>query len=58
MESALDVSELAGDPLRESFQRSRIDHWNEVARLPDSAAARGYHRRLEEIYRFLVPRAP
>jgi SAM-dependent methyltransferase len=46
---------LERDPHRDSYQRERRDHWNEVASGPAGAAGRYYHRRLAEIYRHLIP---
>lgn len=39
------------------YTETRRAHWDEVARLSDSGTGWGgyYHRRLEEVYRFLVP---
>jgi SAM-dependent methyltransferase len=39
------------------YQQARMAHWDAVARRRDhwQGAGRWYHRRLEEIYRFLVP---
>ncbi len=44
------------DPVAVRHRESRIAHWNKVARKQDSWRGWGgaYHRRLEEIYRFLV----
>jgi SAM-dependent methyltransferase len=44
------------DPAAQAYQKARIAHWNEVARKRDSwqGLGGGYHRRLEEIYRFHV----
>jgi SAM-dependent methyltransferase len=40
-----------------TYVADRIAHWNEVARTYSgpSRAGRSYHRRLEHIYRFLIP---
>jgi len=45
------------DPAAERYRQERIAHWDEVARRWDSRAglAGAYHRRLERVYRFLVP---
>lgn len=37
------------------YTQKRIQHWNKVAELFPPDKARYYHRRIEEIYRFLVP---
>ncbi len=44
------------DQAGQSYQRTRIAHWDSVARLRDSWRGLGgaYHKRLEQIYRFLV----
>ncbi len=41
----------------ELYRRERIAHWDEVARASDRRRGLGgaYHRRLERVYRFLVP---
>lgn len=51
------MSVLVQDAAAEDYRRRRIEHWDGVARSPErsGAAARFYHRRLAEIYRFLVP---
>src|SRR3954470_19625811 len=40
-----------------AYQATRVAHWDAVARSGRSTLgpARGYHRRLESIYQFLVP---
>ncbi len=45
------------DPAAEDYQQSRISHWDSLARQLDTWTGCGgaYHRRLAEIYRFLVP---
>jgi SAM-dependent methyltransferase len=44
------------DASQENYQRSRIAHWNGVARQMDTWTGWGgaYHRRLEQVYRSLV----
>lgn len=44
------------DPAALQHRESRISHWNKVARNQDTWRGWGgaYHRRLEEVYRFLV----
>ena len=44
------------EPAGKAYQQSRIDHWDSIARKRDNWKGMGqwYHRRLEEIYRFLV----
>ncbi len=44
------------DSARQSYQQLHISHWDGIARSRDSWRGWGgaYHRRLEEIYRFLV----
>src|SRR5581483_8083506 len=44
------------DTAAQAYQQTRITHWNTVARKRDTWKGWGgaYHRRLEEIYRFLV----
>jgi hypothetical protein len=39
------------------YQQSRMAHWNMVAQKVDTWKAMGgyYHKRLREIYKFLVP---
>src|SRR5215467_8152038 len=48
-----------GVPLKaeELHRKSRIAHWDDVARRMEGGAGFGgaYHRRLEEVYRFLIP---
>jgi SAM-dependent methyltransferase len=48
---------LGDDPAAERYQRERVEHWDAVARRWDrrSGLAGAYHRRLERVYRFLVP---
>ena len=45
------------DEAQRSFQAARQSHWDSVARRPDSwwDLSRYYHRRLVDVYRFLVP---
>jgi len=45
------------DPAEELYRRQRIAHWDEVARRWRRHRGLGgaYHRRLERVYRFLVP---
>jgi SAM-dependent methyltransferase len=47
---------LALDPAGLTYQKEHVAHWDAVARRRDAAGApgRSYHRRLEEIYRYLV----
>ena len=44
------------EPAGKAYQQSRIDHWDSIARKRDTWKGMGqwYHKRLEEIYRFLV----
>jgi ubiquinone/menaquinone biosynthesis C-methylase UbiE len=44
------------EPAGKAYQQSRIDHWDTIARKRDTWKGMGqwYHKRLEEIYRFLV----
>jgi SAM-dependent methyltransferase len=44
------------DPAGQTYQQTRVAHWDKVARLRDSWRGWGglYHRRLAEVYRFLV----
>ncbi len=44
------------EPAGKAYQQSRIEHWNSIARKRDSWKGMGqwYHKRLKEIYRFLV----
>ena len=46
-----------GDQAAAEYARERARHWDEVARLSDSwdGWGVGYHARLTEVYRFLVP---
>jgi len=48
---------LGDDPAAGSYRRERVEHWDGVARRWDrrSGLAGAYHRRLERVYRFLVP---
>src|SRR5262245_60389614 len=52
-----DDLEAPTDPARQRHQRQRIDHWDAVARNyhHQGPCRLRYHRRLEQIYRFLVP---
>lgn len=45
------------DPAGREYQQTRIAHWNRVAQKRDTwrGLGRWYHRRLIEIYQFLVP---
>jgi ubiquinone/menaquinone biosynthesis C-methylase UbiE len=45
------------DPAASAYFETRRAHWDEVARRRGTAAERGgaYHRRLTEIYRFIIP---
>lgn len=45
------------DSAGQTYQETRIAHWDAVARKREGWHSQGgaYHRRLEEIYRFLVP---
>lgn len=45
------------DPSEQRYQRERIAHWDAVARRwgRRMGMGRAYHRRLERVYRFLVP---
>jgi SAM-dependent methyltransferase len=47
----------ASDGLREAFHDARVAHWDVVARSLDRVDRwnRGYHSRLHEIYRWLIP---
>ena len=44
------------EPAGHAYQQSRIAHWDSIARKRDAWKGMGtwYHKRLEEIYRFLV----
>ena len=46
----------SGDPARDRYRQARIAHWEDLAARSDgpSRAARYYHRRLAEVYRYLV----
>ncbi len=48
---------LRNDPRYVQHQQERVRHWDGVAQKKDSWKGMGgyYHRRLEQIYRFLVP---
>ncbi|GAB4432282.1 MAG: bifunctional class I SAM-dependent methyltransferase/glycosyltransferase family 2 protein [Anaerolineales bacterium] len=41
----------------EQYQRTRVAHWDSIAKKRDTwrGAGKWYHRRLEEIYTFLIP---
>lgn len=45
------------DDAAKKYRQTRIDHWNQIAEKRDSWRGLGgwYHRRLHEIYKFLVP---
>jgi len=45
------------DPAGQAYQKTRITHWDAIARKRDawSGMGRWYHQRLAEIYRFHVP---
>jgi ubiquinone/menaquinone biosynthesis C-methylase UbiE len=46
------------DPAGETYQQTRISHWDNIACKRDSWQGMGkwYHRRLTELYRFYVPK--
>lgn len=46
-----------GDVAAGEFQRERVAHWDAVAKASDQfhGLGNGYHRRLEKIYRHLIP---
>src|SRR5438552_3105487 len=46
------------DPAAESYRQERIAHWDRIARESEHVRglARYYHRRLSEVYRFVIPR--
>ncbi len=52
-----DLSTCKDDPGFQHYQKERIQHWNRVAQSWDSWKGWGgyYRRRLQEIYRFLIP---
>lgn len=60
MSSLSDERVLEGDPdgsrWSERYRRARVNHWDHVARQMDAWRGLGgyYHRRLAEIYRFLI----
>jgi ubiquinone/menaquinone biosynthesis C-methylase UbiE len=45
------------DVAAQAYQKTRIDHWNENARLTAARGGTGryYHRRLSEVFRFIIP---
>src|SRR5436305_8557363 len=51
------VDPLREDPAEEQYRRERAAHWDAVAGRWGRRAGLGgaYHRRLERVYRFLVP---
>jgi ubiquinone/menaquinone biosynthesis C-methylase UbiE len=51
------TDENTSDPTAQEYRRRRIEHWDRVARSMEAQGfgARYYHRRLAEIYRFLIP---
>jgi SAM-dependent methyltransferase len=55
--SALPAEPVRADPAEDRYRRERIAHWDAVARRwgHRSGMAGAYHRRLERVYRFLVP---
>jgi SAM-dependent methyltransferase len=57
MEAAAAADLERNDPAGELYRQERTAHWDEVARRWDRRAglAGAYHRRLERVYRFLVP---
>lgn len=48
--------EIAADALQDAYSQQRLDHWNATAEVHPvpSRCGRLYHRRIEEIYRFLI----
>ena len=50
------ISNTPFDPAGQTYQKTRIAHWDAIARKRDSWQGMGtwYHRRLAEIYRFYV----
>lgn len=45
------------DPAAQAYRQKRIAHWDHIARATrDRKTGRYYHRRLAEVYRFLIPR--
>ena len=51
------INDTASDPGAQEYRRRRIEHWDRVARSAErhGFGARYYHRRLTEIYQFLIP---
>ncbi len=45
----------ADDPIEERYRLARIAHWDGRSTAPAGRASRYYHRRLNEVYRHLVP---
>jgi SAM-dependent methyltransferase len=48
---------MSDDAAALAYRQNRVAHWDEIARKTerDEGAGRYYHRRLAEIYRFLIP---
>ncbi len=45
----------AFDTAGQAYQRTRIDHWDTIARRPKTRGwGKWYHRRIQEVYRYLV----
>lgn len=53
----MNASQDRKDRARNDYRRARIDHWDEVARRTDAwkGLSGYYHRRLAEIFRFVIP---
>src|SRR5215213_3789994 len=51
------TTDAADDAAAHAYRHDRIAHWDEIARKTQhrEGLARYYHRRLAEIYRFLIP---
>jgi SAM-dependent methyltransferase len=51
------INSISHDPSQKIYRQERIRHWDDVAVRMDSWSGGGgyYHRRLAQVYRFLVP---
>ncbi len=51
------LSACVTDATAEQYKESRVEHWDGIARRTDHKRSWGacYHRRLAEVYRFLIP---
>ena len=52
--SEMKLAVTMDDTLKEKYQQTRITHWNKIAAGGQPGGGAYYHRRLTEIYQFLV----